>query len=365
MRRALAWYFGAVTCCLAETMTIAPGNGVFTNVMARITGETDVEINSGTSGGGIVRLNAANGYVGTTTVNCGTLVVDSVAETGNNSSLGSGGDVVMGRGTFLYNGPDGGVIDRAFTNNVTGRAAIYNISNELWITGDMRQNTASFVKTGPGTLHLAGSGTNIFYSKSGPLSDNTSGLQARYVPTANGDAPSKGYRHFHVLEGTLVLGEGGGTFLVDNGNNVGAGGWLAADGEQEKEAHLEIRGGKVQFTSWFMHACYNGKTSTTPQKRTASSVRIYAGDFTMGSGTFAMGRNKLAERRAAFGNLRRHVHGKQPLAFRRPGREQRGARARRQGDGGKCLRRTLQRQCRYDRADGNQGPRTIHRQQRA
>ena len=283
----------AVGAAMADTVTIAPGSGVFTNVTARIAGETDVEINSGTSGGGIVRLNAANGYVGTTTVNCGTLVVDSVAETGNNSSLGSGGDVVMGRGTFLYNGPDGGVIDRAFTNNVTGRAAIYNISNELWITGDMRQNTASFVKTGPGTLHLAGSGTNIFYSKSGPLSDNTSGLQARYVPTANGDAPSKGYRHFHVLEGTLVLGEGGGTFLVDNGNNVGAGGWLAADGEQEKEAHLEIRGGKVQFTSWFMHACYNGKTSTTPQKRTASSVRIYAGDFTMGSGTFAMGRNKL------------------------------------------------------------------------
>ena len=295
MRRAIgvAAVVAAAGMAIADTVTIAPGNGVFTNVTARIAGETDVEINSGTSGGGIVRLNAANGYVGTTTVNCGTLVVDSVAETGNNSSLGSGGDVVMGRGTFLYNGPDGGVIDRAFTNNVTGRAAIYNISNELWITGNMRQNTASFVKTGPGTLHLAGSGTNIFYSKSGPLSDNTSGLQARYVPTANGDAPSKGYRHFHVLEGTLVLGEGGGTFLVDNGNNVGAGGWLAADGEQEKEAHLEIRGGKVQFTSWFMHACYNGKTSTTPQKRTASSVRIYAGDFTMGSGTFAMGRNKL------------------------------------------------------------------------
>ena len=75
-------------------------------------------------------------------------------------------------------------------------------------------------------------------------------------------------------------------------------------------------------------------------------------------------RHLPAELRAAFGNLRRHVHGKQPLDFRRPGREQRGARARRQGDGGKCLRRTLQRQCRHDRADGNQGPRTIHRQQR-
>ena len=170
MRRAIlvAAVVAAAGMAIADTVTIAPGNGVFTNVTARIAGETDVEINSGTSGGGIVRLNAANGYVGTTTVNCGTLVVDSVAETGN---------------------------------------------------------------------------------------------------------------------------------------NVGAGGWLAADGEQEKEAHLEIRGGKVQFTSWFMHACYNGKTSTTPQKRTASSVRIYAGDFTMGGGTFAMGRSTgcgAARRRAGW-----------------------------------------------------------------
>ena len=70
----------AVGAAMADTVTIAPGNGVFTNVTARIAGETDVEINSGTSGGGIVRLNAANGYVGTTTVNCGTLVVDSVAK---------------------------------------------------------------------------------------------------------------------------------------------------------------------------------------------------------------------------------------------------------------------------------------------
>ena len=296
MRRAIGLAAVAVAAgmAFADTVTIAPGNGVFTNVTARIAGETDVEINSGDSGGGIVRLNAANGYVGTTTVNCGTLIVDSVAETGNNSSVGAGGDVVMGRGTFLYNGPDGGVIDRAFTNNVTGRAAIYNISNELWITGDMRQNNASFVKTGPGTLHLAGSGTNIFYCTSGGLGDSSSGLQARYVPTANGDAPSKGYRHFHVLEGTLVLGEGGGTFLVSNGgNNVGAGGWLAASGEQEREGHIEVRGGKVQFTSWFMHACYNGSTSTTPQKRPASAFRIYDGAVSVSSGTFAMGRNKL------------------------------------------------------------------------
>ena len=85
MRRMMGGCVGVAVCCLtfvgiADTVTIAPGNGVFTNVTARIAGETDVEINSGTSGGGIVRLNAANGYVGTTTVNCGTLVVDSVAK---------------------------------------------------------------------------------------------------------------------------------------------------------------------------------------------------------------------------------------------------------------------------------------------
>ena len=298
MRRAIGLAAVAVAAgmAFADTVTIAPGSGVFTNVTARIAGETDVEINSGDSGGGIVRLNAANGYVGTTTVNCGTLVVDSVAETGNNSSVGAGGDVVMGRGTFLYNGPDGGVIDRAFTNNVTGRAAIYNISNELWITGNMNKNTGSFVKTGPGTLHLAGSGTNTFACSSGSPSDSTSGFQARYVPTANGDAPTMGYRHFHVLEGTLVLGEGGGTFLTPSGGgDVGAAGWLAAEGEQEKEAHLEVRGGKVRFYKWFMHGSYNGKTSTTPQKRPASAFRIYDGDvsFETSDATFCMGRNKL------------------------------------------------------------------------
>ena len=296
MRRALAWYFGAVTCCLAETVTIAPGNGVFTNVMARITGETDVVINTGTSGGGRVRLNPANGYVGTTTVNCGTLLVDSVSETGNNSSVGAGGDIVMGRGTFFYNGPDGGMTDRVFTNNVTARAAIYNISNELWITSDMKKDAGSFVKTGPGTLHLAGSGTNKFACASGAPSDGTSGFQALYVPTANGDSPAKGFRHFHVLEGTLVLGEGGGTFIFPNGgNDIGSGGWLAADGEQEREGHVEVRGGKVQFYKWYMHASYNGKTSNTPQKRPASAFRIYDGaiTFSAADGAFCMGRNKL------------------------------------------------------------------------
>ncbi|MBR0504225.1 MAG: hypothetical protein IJJ84_02380, partial [Kiritimatiellae bacterium] len=96
MKARVLFFVGAFSLLAgADTMTIAPGSGVFTNVTARIVGETDVAINTADSGGGIVRLNAANGYVGTTTVNCGTLIVDSVAETGSNSSLGSGGDVVM------------------------------------------------------------------------------------------------------------------------------------------------------------------------------------------------------------------------------------------------------------------------------
>ncbi len=53
MRRAIlvAAVVAAAGMAIADTVTIAPGNGVFTNVTARIAGETDVEINSGTSGG--------------------------------------------------------------------------------------------------------------------------------------------------------------------------------------------------------------------------------------------------------------------------------------------------------------------------
>ena len=48
---ATCWLAGAA---LATTVTIDPGNGVATNVTERFTGEMDLVVNSGSSGGGTI-----------------------------------------------------------------------------------------------------------------------------------------------------------------------------------------------------------------------------------------------------------------------------------------------------------------------
>ena len=250
----------------AADIVIHPGDGVETNV-APIVSASAVRVNPGSSGGGIVRLNAQNAYAATTTLGCGTLVADRVAATRTASSLGKSGLVSIGAGTFRYDGPDGGWTDRPFTNDtpVNTQAAIYDIRHDLTIASDLVQARGSFVKTGPGTLHLAGTGTTRL-NQATALPDSTSGLQSQFIPLANGDSPTNGYRGFHVLEGKLVLGENGGTYRIGNANNAGVGGWTT-ERTQEVDATLEIAGGNVLFSNWFMHGSYNGHISLPPGAR--------------------------------------------------------------------------------------------------
>ena len=275
----------------AGEVVIHPGNGVETNVAA-IVSASAVRINPGTSGGGIVRMNASSSYSAPTTLGCGTLVASRVAASGTASSLGKSGRVSIGVGTFRYDGPDGGWTDRPFTNDtpVNTQAAIYDIRHDLTIASDLVQARGSFVKTGPGTLHLAGTGTTRL-SQAAALSDSTSGLQSQFIPLANGDSPTKGFRGFHVLEGKLVLGENGGTYRIGNANNAGVGGWTT-ERTQEVDATLEIVGGNVQFSNWFMHGSYNGHTNNTPVRMPRSTVRVTGGNVSFGD-CFSMGRNKI------------------------------------------------------------------------
>ena len=275
----------------AADVVIHPGNGVETNVAA-ISTASAVRVNPGTSGGGIVHLNAQNAYAATTTLGCGTLVADRVAASGTASSLGKSGLVSIGAGTFRYDGPDGGWTDRPFTNDtpVNTQAAIYDIRHDLSLASDLVQARGSFVKTGPGTLHLAGTGTTRL-AQAGALADNAAGIQSRFVPLPNGDSPTNGFRGFHVLEGKLVLGENGGTYLIGNANNASVGGWTA-DRTQEVDATLEVAGGNVQFSQWFMHGSYNGNTNNTPERMPQSTFRVTGGHVSFGE-CFSMGRNKL------------------------------------------------------------------------
>ena len=198
--RVTAGCLGLSMGVFAADVVIHPGNGVETNVAA-ISAASAVRVNPGANGGGIVHLNAQNAYSATTTLGCGTLVADRVAAAGTASSLGKSGLVAIGAGTFRYDGPDGGWTDRTFTNDtpVNTQAAIYDIRHDLTLASDLVQARGSFVKTGPGTLHLAGTGTTRL-NQAGVLRDSAEGFQCRFVPNANGDSPTAGYRGFHVLE---------------------------------------------------------------------------------------------------------------------------------------------------------------------
>lgn len=278
---------------VAEMVTIHPGNGVTTNVSERIAGVTDVTINSGTSGGGIVSLNPMNSYSGTTQVGCGTLVVSKLDADRKASNLGATGLIQIGSGTLRYEGADGGWTDRVFTNHAAAaRASIYDIRNDLTIASDLNQGYGCFVKTGPGTLYLDGTGTSNFGYGGGNPEDSTDGIRAIFTPNANGDSPAKGFRIFHVLEGKLVLGRNGGTYKIKATGDAGVGGWTTNSG-QEKEATLEIVGGNTTFEGWIMHGAYNGKTANTTEKRTESTFRITGGNATFTT-AFSLGRNKIA-----------------------------------------------------------------------
>ena len=291
MIRLLAGCLGLPAYVLSAEVVIHPGNGIETNVAAIVSASV-VRINPGASGGGIVHLNASSSYSAPTTLGCGTLVADRVAAAGTASSLGKSGLVSIGAGTFRYDGPDGGWTDRPITNDtpVRTQAAVYDIRHDLTLACDLIQARGSFVKTGPGTLHLAGTGTTRL-NQLGALNDNADGIQHVFVPNANGDSPTNGYRGFHVLEGKLVLGERGGTYRIGNANNVGIGGWTKERG-QEVDATVEVVGGDVQFSGWFMHGSYNGNTNNTPERMPRSTLRVTGGNVSVGD-CFSMGRNKL------------------------------------------------------------------------
>ncbi|MBQ6338908.1 MAG: hypothetical protein IJI36_07175, partial [Kiritimatiellae bacterium] len=66
---------GEVPGFLPETVVIAPGNDVATNVAEALSGLYNVQVNDGATGGGIVTLaNSFNSYLGGTYVKSGTLV---------------------------------------------------------------------------------------------------------------------------------------------------------------------------------------------------------------------------------------------------------------------------------------------------
>ena len=274
----------AVKAAAAATVTLAPGDGVVTNVMQLFSGGTALAVNPGTSGGGIVKLNAANGHSGGTSLGCGTLVMAGPRSTGR-SEVGVNG-LTIGAGTLRYAGPAGGVFEQdvasSFAQGSTA-ATVFDVQSDLVFSGNWNQPYGGFIKTGPGTLTIAG-GNNFFGAV-----DTTGGtgvftndsLFQKLVFNENGDAPTVGYGAFSVVEGTFRIDGGVNVFGTEtDASALQIGAWTTDDGE-EKSAVLEINGGENTFVSKVAIGRQNGNSVTAPGG-TVSGIRVTGGDTTFG-----------------------------------------------------------------------------------
>lgn len=281
--------FPLSTAAVAGALVFAPGNGVTTNVTERMYGEYDsVEINAGTSGGGIVDFsNPWSLYQGAATVNCGTFSLSGeLRPVGQPSVLGRGavGEVITVKdGTFHYAGP-AAETDRGlcFAPSGTNKAAVVSVAagTSLKLTGPVTSENGVIVKRGEGTLVLApatADPTNVFCHA------NVRGSGALSFP-ANGDSPTGGYGDLTVQEGRLVLDFPENSVNLFHGGNVSSGAqavYIGRTPEGEttaKEAHLEIRGGD-NYASRTVYVGYKAGTATTTESVLHHSIDVYGGLF--------------------------------------------------------------------------------------
>ena len=161
---------------LPETVVIAPGNGVATNVAATLSGMYNVQAGSGATGGGIVTLaNSFNSYLGGTYVKSGTLVADAIGNWGAASSIGTAAGVtnalVIGNGTLRYTGPDASTDRDVLILMPAGaekHAGVLDLEHDLTFSGRFSAVNGCLIKKGPGTMTIASPATiagcrNSFY----------------------------------------------------------------------------------------------------------------------------------------------------------------------------------------------------------
>ena len=269
-----------------DTVVIDPGYNVTTNG-PQVLGAKNVQINTGADAG-IVKMDPGNGYSGETRLMGGTLWTDNLQGVGV-GSLGVSPTLVLGPGTFRYDGPDGGTWSGTITSRTTkAEAAVVDARHDFTLEGKWGWEAGGFVKTGPGTLTLKNTAGG--YAEMARL--GSAAIQTRlYYQTldqpANGDTPTTGFSKLTVAEGKLVLGGGNWSFeksetgestpvsfyvgckTVEPTNNV--------SDAQEKEAALQIDAGTVYFRGWMGIGFKNGFASNTPDFVPSSKLIVNGG----------------------------------------------------------------------------------------
>jgi autotransporter-associated beta strand protein len=210
------------------------------------------------SGTGTVTLSGTNTYTGTVSIQNGTLAVATIAATGVAQSLGEGAAIAFGSGTTTaglleYTGSTSVSDTRALTLSGGGGGykvdtAAVNVTQSGAVSG-----AGQFIKTGPGSLTLAGSSytytgvTNILAGKLVVPSTATLSTTAGFNVATGATLDISGAPAFTLGSGQYL----GGTGTVNGSYNHVAGTLVAgnttAPGSLTFNNNLNISGGSATF----------------------------------------------------------------------------------------------------------------------
>ena len=190
----------------SDTVLIAPGLNVTANGPT-VAGTKNVQVNDGVEGG-VAKLSPFSTYTGWTRLSGGTLWADNLTDSGV-GSLGASDSLVLGPGTFRYDGPENGLWSGTVTNTTKStEATVIDVENSLTMQGKWGWKEGGFVKTGAGALTLKNTaGGNGELGRTGI----TQLARIYHLPLdlkENGDSPSQGFTKLTVAEGKLVFGGG-------------------------------------------------------------------------------------------------------------------------------------------------------------
>ena len=187
-----------------------------------------------TNGSGQLYLNGLNTFTGNFSMTTGQYYANTLADSGQASSLGAGNSISMGGGSgqsprLIYTGSTATSTNRTLSVNANGNVGIIAQDGAVDLSGTVRSNSGASTWN----LFLSGTADTGTNTISGSMQDNGSGVLAVQINStgATGVAGEAGYWVFSGANtytgstliqnsSTLVLGNGGSTGSLDTGSAI-------------------------------------------------------------------------------------------------------------------------------------------------
>ena len=227
-----------VVSAAAETVTLAPAEGVTTNVLQLFSGDTAVEI----AGPGTVKLNPANAHTGGTTLTGGTLEISGNVAASGHSPVGTGtftvsGGILRGSGTFGGNitgtgefnieAPDGWTLSG---NHSFGAAVTLADGSLTFADGAMTFSDNLWLGVGGSDVSFTMTGGSITMGSKNPQFSPKKYAKSRFTMTggtfnANGRNVLTGYQTTYAtntfdVSGSAVFYNVGNVYTYSGSGNI-------------------------------------------------------------------------------------------------------------------------------------------------